>query len=126
MVQIEDETMRRPTAAPSLSLIGVALFMTGMFVWVLGHVVGNGAGVASWALYLAGGAMAVNGFVSMCRLWFGSWAWLFSVPLVAGLYVIGHDLTSDLSYALLVHMGLVVVAVVLTVSGQLRHRQIAG
>ena len=100
--------------------------MAGMFVWGLGHVVGDGTGVASWALYLSGGAIAVNGFAVMCRLWFGSWAWLFTVPLIVGLYVIGQDPTSDLSYALMDHMALVVLAVVLTVSGLHRNRRVAG
>lgn len=126
MAKTDEDTLQRPEIpAASSSLTGVALFMAGMFVWGLGHVVGDGTGVASWAMYLTGGALAVNGFVWMCRLWFGSWAWLFAVPLVVELYVIGEDPTSDLSYALIVHMALVVLAVVLTVSGLLRNRRIA-
>ena len=127
MTKTDEDTMQRPEIpAASSSLTGVALFMAGMFVWALGRFVGDGTGVASWALYLIGGAVAVNGFVWMCRLWFGSWAWLFAIPLVVELYVIGQDPTSDLSYALMVHMALVVLAVVLTVSGLLRGRRVAG
>ena len=128
MTEIDQDAVRRPAIREaSSSLLGVALFMAGMFVWGLGQFVGDRTGVGSWALYLIGGAMAVNGFVWMCRLWFSDrLAWLFAVPLVVELYVIGQDPTSDLSYALMVHMALVVLAVVLTVSGLLRHRRVAG
>lgn len=126
MTKTDEDTRQRPeSSVASSSLIGVALFMAGMFVWGLGQFVGDGNGVVSWAMYLSGGAAAVNGFVWMCRLWFGSRAWFFAIPLIAGLFVIGQDLTSDLSYALMVHMAVAVLAVVLTVSGLLRNRQIA-
>ncbi len=124
-----DEATLQPPASPaaSSSLIGVALFMAGMFVWTLGQLVGDTTRAGSWALYLIGGAVAVNGFVWMCRLWFSDrLAWLFAIPFVAELYVIGQDPTSDLSYALMVHMALVVLAVVLTVSGLLRSLRVAG
>ena len=127
MTKTDEDTMQRPEIpAASSSLTGVALFMAGMFVWGLGRFVGDGTGAASWALYLTGGAVAVNGFVWMSRLWFGSWAWLFTIPLVVELYVIGQDPTSDLSYALMTHMALVVLVAVLTVSGLLRDRQVSG
>ena len=128
MTEIDQDTARGPAIPEaSSSLLGVALFMAGMFVWGLGQFVGDGTNVGSWALYLIGGAMAVNGLVWMCRLWFSDLgAWLFAVPLVVGLYVIGEDPASDLSSALMVHMALVVLVVVLTVSGLLRDRRVDG
>ena len=64
MTKTDEDTIQRPEIpAAGSSLTGVALFMAGMFVWALGRFVGDGTGVASWALYLIGGAVAVNGFV---------------------------------------------------------------
>ena len=87
-----------PSSAPTLrsAAFGVALFAVGIFVWAAGQAVGTGTGTLSWLLYLAGGALAINGFIITCGFRPSQReAWWLGVPLGIAMYLIGATSTAD-------------------------------
>lgn len=94
-------TVAAPSAsssAPTMrsAALGVALFAVGIFVWAAGQAVGDGLGAGSWVLYLAGGALAVNGFIVTCGFRPSQReAWWLGVPLGIAMYLIGATSTAD-------------------------------
>ncbi len=100
-----------PSSAPTLrsAALGVALFAVGIFVWASGQAVSGGSGAISWLLYLAGGALAINGFIITCGFRPSQpEAWWLGLPLGIALYLIGATSTADTSRTLAVTAAVVV------------------